>query len=669
MNSAMSRRGNSPSRSAGGVADKPVEIDYLNNPEAYFKKLDQLQLNADAIRKDDSEQEKKLMEYLPVNEKFNLNKEGKVIARWQERQRDWERIQEQIKRRLTSKVQRPLMMTTTDEFRARSEEYDLLQAAVPLKDRFSDSSWQVMLRGGGPIRVPVGHIFSGLECEVDLNIPRPKMVRKPKSMDGVGKNDTFVDQTSTYLAIKKKYDASIREIRPHNLTFAEAGHLVVRSVKLFQWAKDSSAKYFAEKNEQEQYEQQNSVVEGSAGEGSEVLGGGATASFLGDSVGSRIELISSKEVVFDTLAGKNASQPVSFKNTGQVAVQYAWRQVGPVSSLKKFMEHSTLNGVLNSKGTDNGALRSRTLRQNRNSFFCLRNSGEILPGETCTTMFMFNGCAGGGSFSSEWVLSLLPEESPIYAAVPAGGGNNGGVANRQQQQGAAAVAPPLGVGSVCLRLKGLSVTEDESASRRAFLASHLDDGAVRNMALDIVHSCLRRVRNPVRLVDLQERQIALFRRVNAAQLASLSVRFGDIVPLFITPGRLSMFVEIYHSASAALVTVRKVLADRRSEYATWLADSAVLPAPSAAAQRAATAAGRDVYPELDLGDVDQCNPFVVTEDAILAMRTELFPEEIIVSLSFIINKFFFAFFIYLLLRRKFLMRLMRISCVLCGLMI
>ena len=112
------------------------------------------------VRLQETQQEQTLMEYLPVNERFSLNKEGKVLSRWQERQKDWEKIQANIAKRIGVPETKPLMMTTTDDYREKLEQFDLLQAAIPLEDRFSEP-WQMTLRGGGPVRASVGHMFSG----------------------------------------------------------------------------------------------------------------------------------------------------------------------------------------------------------------------------------------------------------------------------------------------------------------------------------------------------------------------------------------------------------------------------------------------------------------------------------------------------------------------------
>lgn len=612
MASANPRRTGSPGRSSAGLSEKekPVEIDYQANPDAYFAKLSLLKTNADTIRKQDSDQEKTLMEYLPVNEKFNLNKEGKVIARWQERQRDWEKIQAQIKRRLTSKVQKPLMMSTTDEYRARIEEYDLLQAAVPLKDRFSSSSWQVMLRGGGPIRVAVGHIFSGIECEVDLELPRPKMVRKPKPMNSVGQNDTFVDQTANFLGKLKRYEHTVKEIRPHNLTYSEANHLVIKSTNLFNWAKESSAKYYQEQNElagniatMSLHGEMKSGLD--AGSSSIV---GATPSFHGDTLGSKIDFFSAKEVVFDALVNKQCVRNVTFRNCGSAAVMYKWRRVPLTTATKYEIDNTTLNGVLNAKGIDGGALRARNLTKHRETFFCLKETGEILPDEEVSTVFTFASCTGGGSFNSDWILEFFPEETAVYqiGATGAASGQGG------NSPGADPVAPaPMSVGSVTLRMKGHCITNDESFTRRAELSSFLDAGAVNAMARDVVYSCLRRVRDPVRVPDLQNRQIALFRRTNIDLLNALSARFKAMLPLFIIPERLDMFAAVYHQSSQAVVEVKAALAERRAHYST-------LPATS-----------RDSA--IDICQVDASNPLDLASALVAQLREAVFPEDNIVS--------------------------------------
>jgi hypothetical protein len=151
--------GSTDSDNEGGTSDN-----YKENPDRYFSELDELTHHAAKVRLEETKMETTLLEYLPVNERFNMNKEAAILSRWEKRQQDWENIQNNLSKKLGIE-NRPLMMTTADEFRSRAEEYDLIQAAIPVKDRYAGEAWKLTLRGGGPIRVPIGHIFSGLECE------------------------------------------------------------------------------------------------------------------------------------------------------------------------------------------------------------------------------------------------------------------------------------------------------------------------------------------------------------------------------------------------------------------------------------------------------------------------------------------------------------------------
>jgi hypothetical protein len=439
------------------------------------------------------------------------------------------------------------------------------------------------------------------------------MVRKPKPLTAVSKNDTFVDQTSNYLSKAKKYQETIREIRPHNLTYSEASTLVVRSENLFTWARESSAAYF---NEQKALEAEPSLEKVSVeltGLALEASVGGGSVTGIGspkhgaDLMGSKVDFLSSKEIVFDCQDGKNCTKTVTFHNCGSTAVTYKWRRVPISSAVKNDTDPATLNGVLNAKGMDEGALRARTLDRNRECFFCLRDQGVVLPDETVTSTFVFKSCTGGGSFSSDWILEFVPEETAIY--LPGGAAGAGGAGS--PHTGAEGAVPPTSVGSLSLRLKGHCVTVDESSSKRAALSQFLDQGAVSAVARDIVFSCLRRVRDPVRLPDLQNRQIAYFRRLNAPLLDALSARFGAMLPLFITPERLDMFVVLFHNALRAVSTVRGTLAQRRAQYA-------LLPSSS---QQAG----------VDLSAVDVSNPLEMVPEQVAFIRAALFPEDIIVS--------------------------------------
>jgi hypothetical protein len=583
-----------------------VDIDYTQNSDAYFSLLTKIQKNAVKVRQKDSDQEKTLMEYLPVNEKFNLNKEGKVLARWQERQRDWERIQSSISKKLGSKSIRPLMMTTTDEYRARIEEYDLIQAALPLKDRYSENSWQMTLRGGGPICIAIGHIFSGIECKVDVNVPKPKMIRKPKPTENTFKNDTFLEQTDSLTKKRKKYEKSLTEIRPHNLTYSDASNLVVRSTNLFVWARESSAQFFVEQQEdlllslreqEEENDDNASAISASERRSVHSLNAGDMEVADERSSAPRVELSSSREVVFDTVVGKDGFRSVSFRNTGSVVVSYRWRRVSLEKSEKDkkgrpeaadvLSRAQSLTSILTSKGTDGGALRTHVISQQRECFYCLVDSGEALPDESISTVFSFSGQTGPGLFRSSWVLEFTPFDTGINVPTTTSGEDS---------------AQKL-VGSVGFTLRAHCLEPDESVSSRAAVLGFVNARATESMARDIIQNCIRRVRIPVRLSDLQSRQVLLFREINAPLLSALGdTRYPTLLPLFVTPQRMDAFADIVGQSALLFTEVTELISS------LW---------------------------QIDTGNAsvsNNRNPFRVTASAAQEIRQRLFPEKLIVSI-------------------------------------
>jgi len=580
---------------------------YKDNSALYFSTLEQLRRHAETTRKKESEEEKKLIEYLPVNEKFSFNKEGKVLTRWQERQRDWNRIQLQIERKLRSKIKRPLMMTTADEYRAKLEELDLLQASVPDEDRFNESSWQAGLRGGGAIRQPVGHIFSGLECKYEQALPRPTLVRKPKVADFVGKNDTFVEQSEKYVETRKKYGKYYRSIRPHDLTYSEAHHLVIRSTDLFQWARQSSEAYFVSRSDAAL------TLNTTAGEetnlsvavGEEIDGAGST-DHLHD---IRVDFLSSRELSFDAFIGHQSMVQVQFKNTGATSVAYKWRSMLPehsdTSHSSKHVDKSritivdrselkpgtagdkhTLKDVLANRNSP--SIRAHVLSQQRDHFFCLKDAGEVLPDDVVTTTFVFKSRAGGGSFSAQWMLEFVPDTTKVYH-----------VATNQ----------PL-PGSIVCSLRGHCFSADESLKKRSFVSSYIEQATVQTMATDIVFHCLKRVRDPVRRRDVHQRQIDLFRSMNRQLLASIDKKFGSASSTFITISRLDKFCSLYLKALE--------LFDKISDVSRSLRDKRFGKWPSTASKVGVGSDGSE-----------SANPLRMSQSEVDAIKLQLFPEKFI----------------------------------------
>lgn len=520
------------------LAGYTASIDQVAQP--YFSTLKTLSRHAKKLHVKDEEGEKKLLEYLPVNERLSIEKESKVLTRWQERQKDWERIEGTISRKIRTKLMnhkvnrsatsRPLMMTTTDEYRARLEEYDLIQSAIPLKDKFSENAWQMTLRGGGPIHVPVGHIFSGLECEIDMHTTAPKMVRKPKPTQAVGKNDTFLEQTDNLLKKRKKYEKNILEIRPHTLTYRDAGNLVVNSMNLFQWAQESSQRYIQQQKEvllTTMMEAEAEKIRQREAEQKEHERIEYERMLLAQNKGPKLEFLSSQEVVFETEKREQIRRTVVFKNVGTTTLYFRWRllrsekeavskhdqqhaqhhkenQSSNNAEVAKDVGGLPMNGniatILDQKGDHEAALLTRTLHHHRESFFCLQECGEILPEETIETTFVFDSRAGGGMFHSIWMLEMTPDDSRIVLTTLKEDPDNS-VSN-------------IKIGAINVHLRGHYLVPDESVQKRQVVNSHIHHHTIYTSMQDIVFDCIRHVRTPLRLTEIHRRMIAYFEQIN-----------------------------------------------------------------------------------------------------------------------------------------------------------
>jgi hypothetical protein len=85
--------------------------------ESYFEMLKKQSVHADRVRSHDVEREATLTKFLPVCERFDMNKEKKVMTLWEERQRDWAKIEEGISKKIGAGDSHTLMMLQSDEYR------------------------------------------------------------------------------------------------------------------------------------------------------------------------------------------------------------------------------------------------------------------------------------------------------------------------------------------------------------------------------------------------------------------------------------------------------------------------------------------------------------------------------------------------------------------------
>eukprot|EP01040_Poterioochromonas_malhamensis_P004688 gene4688-5023_t len=421
-------------------------------------------------------------------------------------------------------------MTTTDEYRAKLEEYDLIQAAMPLKDRYSDSAWQMSLRGGGPIIVNIGHIFSGLECKIEPKLIVPKMVRKPKPTTAIWKNDTFIEPTENYLTKVKKYEKTLQTIRPHNLTYQEAGSITISTMNLFQWAKESSEQFMLQEKEKtmltsaeelEIAEEDDEYLKEIANAASSIL-----ASHKHDPEHTpKLEFLSSPEVIFEITHPnqQTAAQTVTFKNVSKITLYYRWKKLE--------IPMMTSTDVTPSSGNVSNSI-SRFPSA----------SLKILPGETVSTQFIFTNRTGNsGMYKSNWLLQLLPEECQITLPNdPAQGSSSSdspshssaivkkdkkkkGKDKKSRKKGGKGDADEEDEdkhkvktyhGSIPVHCKGIITFPDESMTRRQQIQLQLDQSMTETIMKDILYDVLRHIRQPIRLKDLQQRKIEYFAKIN-----------------------------------------------------------------------------------------------------------------------------------------------------------
>jgi hypothetical protein len=76
--------------------------DVTDRRDAYISKLRSLQEAMLTTRTKSNERTSTITKFLPIYEQTSINKEASILANWQERQKEWERIQTDIGRRVSA---------------------------------------------------------------------------------------------------------------------------------------------------------------------------------------------------------------------------------------------------------------------------------------------------------------------------------------------------------------------------------------------------------------------------------------------------------------------------------------------------------------------------------------------------------------------------------------
>ena len=154
-----------------------------SNPELYLDLIEEERKIVEKLMVKDADEEHKWLRDLPYHEQLEIMKEQNVLVRWQERQRDWEKIESRLIQRVDPKQTAHKLMMDSDrqnEFRVETEKYRVMMQAFPDEERFNSSNWTQSLRDGGVTIAQVGHLFSGLQCKIMGTHSVPPIVRKPR---------------------------------------------------------------------------------------------------------------------------------------------------------------------------------------------------------------------------------------------------------------------------------------------------------------------------------------------------------------------------------------------------------------------------------------------------------------------------------------------------------
>ena len=90
-----------PQKAPQPVTDVSI-TDLVEHPKAYLTKLRSLQDTMTLVRTKTLDRSLSLVKFLPIYEQTSLNREATILANWQERQKEWERIQSDIGRRVNA---------------------------------------------------------------------------------------------------------------------------------------------------------------------------------------------------------------------------------------------------------------------------------------------------------------------------------------------------------------------------------------------------------------------------------------------------------------------------------------------------------------------------------------------------------------------------------------
>jgi len=467
-------------------------------------KLKVLLTQKEEVLEDEMRQEEAQTNLLLPGDQITAGRDTKVMARWQERQRDWERLQQNIALKM-GKDPAKMMMAGNNEFRERLEEYQTVLASVPLHDRNIGAMWEMSLRNGGTRLVPIGNIFSGLFCPLRADVPLPKVIRRPAlPTPPSGGAKTWRDD-NTLQAKKRLLRRHLKEVRPYEISPSAVGGLVVVGHDLLQWAHDSSRDYFAAQDGKLAGGAFSASVISCDGEkggdgafpprslsGASVAGGSTAGASedVGELVrGPRIHLGPSPYLLLEAGVKEAVEGALLLHNQGSSTLFYEWTRIEiDIPSLVAVSKRRTAEGAIPSDPSARFAI-SKDAAESR--FLCQNASGVLMPGENKATVFAFESSTPG-SFSETWRLKVTPPAAVLGDLIPSDDG------------------------LVAVSLLGAAMTIDTNEHRRMQIRQDLEKNVTHADLEQLVTEVVRDVRTPIREDAVRGKEKARFESSNVA---------------------------------------------------------------------------------------------------------------------------------------------------------
>jgi len=563
-----------------------IRLTVEDERERYLTRLQSAMVQAEGVREEERKQEAELLPKLPLHERFTMGREGKVMARWRERQLDWEQLQRNIGRKI-GRDPNKMNMALDNDFREKAEEYATIQAAVPSHERFGDSHWEMSLREYGVRLVPIGNIFSGLFCPLKSELPLPRVIRRPKPnlLSPKEAEEQEIREASKYGPVvrswrddpflngrKKRLKKHLERLRPHEITPDLSQGLIVVSRPLFQWAIQSSQAYFHTQDQGKQVDILTLDAGGPLPDESTVEAAhDSRNAFAGTPVdgppsGPRVKVGPSADVFVKTRVGdKSACAVVELENTGSSTLFFEWNRVKEQPSLVDASKQRTLA----SDGLPHDASAEHWLSHDPvgDKFLCRTTKGQLLPGESRLVSFTFVASASG-LFAERWRIQVTPR--PVF--------ESGGIAE-SSKLGAAGHK-----GRAVVTLHGSAQIVDEQEHDRLSVRSMLGRSGATEYMRGMLSGVLRNVRTPEREADRWRHEQTIFLQANGeAGLAYSPTIFDGLADVW------RQGVELSHEAGLGPGEVtglgRKALVpnlwDGRVESIHLLLDAIAVPARTA----------------------------------------------------------------------------------------